>query len=166
MVGLAAPAVGPAPASRDASSFVIFSISVVHCPAAAIPRARPPKHKLRAAMWWYSWRFSRLLAKPRVRISAFDMNQDSSERSARVCPPIRPTRGHQNGAAAARRGCCERDPNISALPVEGRGYRCGSGPQWDDNAPPQAGIVAAIIFLVHVGGEIGLQDQPAEALAD
>ena len=40
MVGLAAPAVGPAPASRDASSFVIFSISVVHGPAPAVPMGK------------------------------------------------------------------------------------------------------------------------------
>src|ERR1041384_3363989 len=32
----AGPAVGPAPASRDASSFVRFSISAVHGPATAI----------------------------------------------------------------------------------------------------------------------------------
>jgi hypothetical protein len=40
VVGLAAPAVGPAPASRDASSFVIFSISVVHGPAPAVPMGK------------------------------------------------------------------------------------------------------------------------------
>ena len=34
------PAVGPAPASRDANSFVRFSISVVHGPAAAVPSGR------------------------------------------------------------------------------------------------------------------------------
>jgi hypothetical protein len=33
VVEAAPPAVGPEPASREASSFVTFSISAVHCPA-------------------------------------------------------------------------------------------------------------------------------------
>src|SRR5262245_51606926 len=46
-------------------------------------------------------------------------------------------------------------------------YRCSRGkPEGDDEAPPQAGVVAAVVLLVHVVGEIGLQDKPAEALAD
>ena len=36
MVEAAPPAVGPEPASREASSFVTFSISAVHCPALAV----------------------------------------------------------------------------------------------------------------------------------
>jgi hypothetical protein len=36
----AAPAVGPDPASRDASSLVTFSISAVHGPAAAVPSGK------------------------------------------------------------------------------------------------------------------------------
>jgi hypothetical protein len=36
----AAPAVGPDPASRDAKSLVTFSISAVHCPAAAVPSGK------------------------------------------------------------------------------------------------------------------------------
>src|SRR5437667_4889704 len=34
------PAVGPDPASRDASSLVTFSISAVHGPAAAVPSGK------------------------------------------------------------------------------------------------------------------------------
>src|SRR5262245_27509607 len=46
-------------------------------------------------------------------------------------------------------------------------YRCSRrNPQGDDEAAPQAGVVAAIVLLVHVMGEIGLQDESAEALAD
>src|SRR5512132_70802 len=49
------PAVGPAPASRDASSFVRFSISAVHGPAAAISigktsSAQAPKRNVLAFM--------------------------------------------------------------------------------------------------------------------
>jgi hypothetical protein len=36
----AAPAVGPAPASRDSISLATFSISVVHGPAAAVPTGK------------------------------------------------------------------------------------------------------------------------------
>jgi hypothetical protein len=43
VVEVAAPAVGPEPASRDASSFVMFSISTVHCPASAIPMGKATK---------------------------------------------------------------------------------------------------------------------------
>src|SRR4029450_4399377 len=34
------PAVGPEPASREASSFVTFSISAVHCPASPAPKGK------------------------------------------------------------------------------------------------------------------------------
>src|SRR6266480_4609044 len=49
------PAVGPAPASRDASSFVRFSISAVHGPATAISigktsTAQAPKRNVVAFM--------------------------------------------------------------------------------------------------------------------
>jgi hypothetical protein len=40
VVEVADPAVGPEPASREASSFVTFSISAVHCPASAIPMGK------------------------------------------------------------------------------------------------------------------------------
>src|SRR6478736_4556486 len=44
---------------------------------------------------------------------------------------------------------------------------CSKGsPEWDDHASPQTGVVAAIVLLVHVRGEIGLQDESAEAFAD
>jgi len=39
----AAPAVGPEPASRDASSLVRFSISALHGPAAAVPIGKTAK---------------------------------------------------------------------------------------------------------------------------
>ena len=65
------------------------------------------------------------------------------------------------------RGCCKCDRN-TLFPVERRGHwwRRGSGPERDDNPSPQTGVVAAIVLLVHVRGEIGLQDEPAEAFAD
>ena len=152
MVGLAAPAVGPAPASRDASSFVIFSISVVHCPAAAVPMGKATKAQAPSSNVVVFMALLPVASESRVcGFPPFDMNQDSSERSA-LCAPPRRQSAIRTEQQPRWRGCCERDPNISALPVEGCGYRCGSGPEWDDNAPPQAGIVAAIIFLVHVGG--------------
>jgi hypothetical protein len=40
----AASAVGPAPASRDASSFVIFLISVIHGPAQAVPMGKATRY--------------------------------------------------------------------------------------------------------------------------
>jgi hypothetical protein len=40
VVGPVGPAVGPDPASRDASSLVTFSISAVHGPAAAVPSGK------------------------------------------------------------------------------------------------------------------------------
>jgi hypothetical protein len=40
VVEAALPAVAPEPASREASSFVTFSISAVHCPAPATPRGK------------------------------------------------------------------------------------------------------------------------------
>ena len=33
-------------------------------------------------------------------------------------------------------------------------------PERDDHASPQTGVVAAVVLLVHVRGEIGLQDEP------
>ena len=66
------------------------------------------------------------------------------------------------------RGCCECDEKLYLFPVERRGYRwrSGSGPERQDNAPPQTGVVTPIILLVHVRGEIGLQDRRPEGLAD
>src|SRR3954447_16726312 len=66
------------------------------------------------------------------------------------------------------RGCCECDEKLYLFPVERRGHRwrSGSGPERQDNAPPQTGVVTPIILLVHVRGEIGLQDRRPEAVAN
>src|SRR5262245_9811877 len=45
-------------------------------------------------------------------------------------------------------------------------WRSRGNPEGDDEASPQPGVVAAIVLLVHVMGEIGLQDEPTEALAN
>jgi hypothetical protein len=68
-----------------------------------------------------------------------------------------------------RRSCSGRfDPEqmTSPLSVERRGYRCGSGPEREDNAPPQTSIMTPIIVFVHVRGEIGLQDHRTKAVAN
>ena len=59
------------------------------------------------------------------------------------------------------------DPKMtSPLPVEWSGRRSWGEPDRDDKTSPQTSVVAAIILLVHVRGEVGLQDEPTEALAD
>jgi hypothetical protein len=54
----AAPAVGPAPASRDANSFVTFSISVVHGPAAAVPSGKTTRAYAQSSKLIVFMRFS------------------------------------------------------------------------------------------------------------
>ena len=59
MVALAPPAVGPAPASLEASSFVTLSISAVHGPAPAVPadnaaRAQAPSSNVIVFMAFFS----------------------------------------------------------------------------------------------------------------
>ena len=78
MVGLAAPAVGPAPASRDASSFVIFSISVVHCPAAAVPMGKATKAQAPSSKVVVFMALLPVASESRVcGFPPFNMNQDS-----------------------------------------------------------------------------------------
>jgi hypothetical protein len=74
VVELAAPVVGPAPASRDASNFVIFSISVVHGPAPAVPigkttSVQAPSSK---AVVFMALSPGCVVAESRMRISPFD----------------------------------------------------------------------------------------------
>src|SRR5262245_21798831 len=55
----------------------------------------------------------------------------------------------------------------SPLPVHHRWCRCSRGkPEREDDASPQTGVVAAVVLLVDVRREIGLQNGPTEALAD
>jgi hypothetical protein len=55
----------------------------------------------------------------------------------------------------------------SPLPVHHRWCWYGWGkPERHDETSPQTGVVAAIVLLVHVRGEIGLQNEPTEALAN
>src|SRR5262245_22515930 len=55
----------------------------------------------------------------------------------------------------------------SPLPVHHRWCRCSRGkPEREDDASPQTGVVAAVVLLVDVRREIGLQNRPTEALAD
>src|SRR5262249_10799853 len=46
-------------------------------------------------------------------------------------------------------------------------YWCSRGsPEREDDASPQTGVVTAVVLLVHVRCEIGLQNGPTEALAN
>jgi Tripartite tricarboxylate transporter family receptor len=54
----------------------------------------------------------------------------------------------------------------SPLSVERRACRSGGLPDRDDESAPQTGVVAAIVFLIHVCGQIGLQDDRTKALTD
>ena len=54
----------------------------------------------------------------------------------------------------------------SPLSVERRGCRRGRLPDRDDETSPQTGVVATIVFLIHVCGQIGLQDDWTKALTD
>src|SRR5262245_33630554 len=46
-------------------------------------------------------------------------------------------------------------------------YRCSGGkPERENDTPPQAGVLTAVILLVHVRGQISLQDESLEGLAD
>jgi hypothetical protein len=60
VVAVVPPTVGPAPASRDASSFVIFSISVVHGPAQAAPDKATMAHATSSNVPVFMSAFSRL----------------------------------------------------------------------------------------------------------
>jgi hypothetical protein len=73
VVELAAPVVGPAPASRDASSFVIFSISVVHGPAPAVPIGKTTSVQAPSSKAVVFMALSPgCVAESRMRISPFD----------------------------------------------------------------------------------------------
>ena len=50
--------------------------------------------------------------------------------------------------------------------VELRRWRSGRKPDRYDEASPQTGVVAAVIFLIHIRGQIGLQDDRTKALTD
>ena len=54
----------------------------------------------------------------------------------------------------------------SPLSVERRACRSGRLPDRDDETSPQTGVVAAVIFLIDVCGQIGLQDNRTKALTD
>ena len=54
----------------------------------------------------------------------------------------------------------------SPLSVERRACRSGRLPDRDDETSPQTGVVAAVVFLIHVCGQIGLQDDRTKALTD
>ena len=55
----------------------------------------------------------------------------------------------------------------SPLPVHHRWCWCRRGkPEREDDASPQTGVVAAVIFLIHVCGQISLQDDRTKALTD
>ena len=93
MVGLAAPAVGPAPASRDASSFVIFSISVVHCPAAAVPMGKATKAQAPSSKVVVFMALLPVASESRVcGFPPFDMNQDSKRTFRAALGTLRPPR--------------------------------------------------------------------------
>src|SRR5262245_52265500 len=75
------------------------------------------------------------------------------------------------------RGADDRDNRASPLFVDLVSVRIlalrapvkeprSASPEGDDEASPQPGVVAAVVLLVHVMGEIGLQDEPTEALAN
>src|SRR6476661_7178543 len=68
-----------------------------------------------------------------------------------------------------RRPCSVRvrsEGMTSPLSVERRDCRSGRLPDRDDETSPQTGVVAAVIFLIHVCGQIGLQDDRTKALTD
>ena len=54
----------------------------------------------------------------------------------------------------------------SPLSVERRARRSGRLPDGDDETSPQTGVVAAVVFLIDVCGQIGLQDDWTKALID
>src|SRR6186997_1750057 len=54
----------------------------------------------------------------------------------------------------------------SPLSVERRAWRSGGLPDRDDETSPQTGVVAAVVFLIYVCGQISLQDDRAKALTD
>ena len=66
--------------------------------------------------------------------------------------------------------CRQRPGSIqgmtSPLSVERRAWRSWGLPDRDDETSPQTGVVAAVIFLIDVCGQIGLQDDWTKALTD
>jgi hypothetical protein len=54
----------------------------------------------------------------------------------------------------------------SPLSVERRACRSWGLPDRDDETSPQTGVVAAVIFLIDVCGQIGLQDDRTKTLTD
>jgi len=54
----------------------------------------------------------------------------------------------------------------SPLSVERRACRSWGLPDGDDETSPQTGVVAAVIFLIDVCGQIGLQDDRTKTLTD
>ncbi len=54
----------------------------------------------------------------------------------------------------------------SPLSVERRACRSGGEPDRDDETSPQTGVVAAVVLLIHVCGQIGWQDDRTKALTD
>jgi hypothetical protein len=54
----------------------------------------------------------------------------------------------------------------SSLSVERRACRSGRLPNRDNETSPQTGVVAAVVFLIDVCGQIGLQDDRTKALTD
>src|SRR5436190_10318871 len=57
--------------------------------------------------------------------------------------------------------------SFSVVPRRSRRSRgSGGSPEWKDDAPPQTSVVTAIVLLVHVRGEISLQDESAKTAAD
>jgi hypothetical protein len=66
--------------------------------------------------------------------------------------------------------CRQRPGSIqgmtSPLSVERRACRSWGLPDRDDETSPQTGVVAAVIFLIDVCGQIGLQDDRTKTLTD
>jgi homogentisate 1,2-dioxygenase len=78
VVALAPPAVGPAPASLEANSFVTLSISVVHGPAPAVPTGKATRAQAPSSNVIVFMAFSPGCdcEKPRVRIPTFHINRE------------------------------------------------------------------------------------------
>jgi hypothetical protein len=90
-------------------------------------------------------------------------------RSSRLCVPK--TRFSNSGDATRRgahyAGRCAILGRAKLTPFCRVACLAESGePDRDNESSPQTGVVAAIILLVHIRREIGLQDEPTEAFAD
>jgi hypothetical protein len=78
VVEAAPPAVGPEPASREASSFVTFSISAVHCPASAVPMGKATRIQapnINAVVFMALFSRLRLRKPPPRGFRRFDINR-------------------------------------------------------------------------------------------